>query len=55
MIQLMLNDAASGNNIFHFHALHSIQSVKESLRGATEEMATSLDLETQNLVINEGI
>jgi len=44
-----------GDDIFHFDAPHSVQSVKKSLRGATEEMAANLDLETQDLVIHEGI
>jgi len=44
-----------GDDIFHYEAPHTVQSIKKSLRSATEEMAANLDSETQELVVNEGI
>jgi len=44
-----------GDVIFHNEDPHTVQSVKKSLRAATEDMAANLDSETQELVVNEGI
>jgi len=44
-----------GDDIFHFEPPHTVQSVKKSLRNATEEMSRNLDAETQDLVVQEGV
>lgn len=47
--------AGGGDDIFHFEPPHTVQSVKKSLRAATEDMSKHLDDETQEMVVNEGI
>lgn len=44
-----------GDDIFHIEAPLTVQSVKKSLKSATEEMCKHLDDQTQEMVINEGV
>ena len=44
-----------GDDIFHYQAPHTVQSIKKALKKATDDLVEHLDEDTQEQIVQEGI